>query len=154
MQGIEYTIGETTYVQAPLVFGQIEQLMPLLAGVVLSVEATPETLVAGLGNKLMDVLAVVLTPKGQAISAKNLSETADSLRFAITPEVVFQVIDDFFTCNPIALILEKFQAAVGKIKTIMPATGLKTPFVSCPVETSLAEAPSSGDALQPIPVST
>lgn len=123
----EYEIGGKTYVQKPLVWGQVKQLTNLLKDVEFSADATPITLIGVIGDKMGDVLAVVLTEKDKHVKDKNVKELAEELSFEVSPELVIRVIEDFFDCNPTGLYLEKIANLFGKVteqaeKSIPPIT--------------------------------
>jgi hypothetical protein len=140
-----YLIGETKYTQQELVYGQIRQLQEVLEGLRLPNTFDRSQLLTALGERISLALAVVLIPEGGSAKGKDLPALADQIEWDILPEQIFEVVDDFFTCNPIAVILKRLKGVIGTISEKV-LTGLKQPSVSSPAETSPEETPSSGDS--------
>lgn len=144
-----YSIGGKKYEQAPLVFGQWRQLQEVLNGLRVSASMNPVALLSTLGDRVPLLLAVVLTPAGSSPKGKDLPALADELEFSITTDQLFEVLDDFFTCNPVASLREKLAGVIQSIRNKLPKlTQLTTSSVASPEETSHAEIKSSGDSLQ------
>lgn len=142
-----YLIGDKAYVQRPLVLGQIKQLLAALKGVSIPVNVTTIGLIAALGDALPAILAIVLTEDGASLKGKNISVMAEEISFSISPETTLQVIEDFFDCNPIPLLLER----IGKMTDRMMqkiADGSTMSASSSQGETSQNGMTSSGDTLQ------
>ena len=145
-----YTIGGKTYIQKPLVLGQVNQLMAVLRGTSFPQTDDMFVLVSALGNKLPMALAIVLIPSppegegwgegglGRYLMDRDLKAIADELEFSIDPVTPLQVADDFFDCNPIVSLLEKFGALGTKLRSRIETAKLgsiKSPS-SSPAETS------------------
>jgi hypothetical protein len=154
-----YELGTTTYVQRPLVLGQIRQLLEQLEGLTFDAAAGPAVLVATLGDRLPLCLAVVLTPEGASPREKDLVALADEIEFAIAPEQVLEVVEDFFDCNPLASLLER---AAGMLRSLTARVGVEvkpaatagapgstTSSSSSPAATSPGETGSSGASPSP-----
>ncbi len=150
-----YTIGGKKYIQRPIVLGQIMLLAQLWKYMPAIPDFRPQTLIATLGLKLPDALAIVLLPEDGKITDKRdegkLRFLADELSFSIEPETIVQVIEDFFDCNPIAFLFEKLSGATEKlmqqVKTIK-GTESQPSSVSSPGETLPGGMTSSGDSLR------
>lgn len=149
-----YEIGGKKYTQRALVLGQTRQLKNVIEGIVIpkGIKGMGETelmlaIVGVVGDKLPDALAVVLTPEGVELKDKDLKALAREIEFAIPPDQAFQVIEDFFDCNPIASLLERLSGAIGKIAEKIPAmgSGSKILSASSPAEISREETVFSGD---------
>ncbi len=149
----KYLIGEKKYEQRPLVFGQVRQLQEILQGLRLQATFDQAQLLTALGDRLPLALAVVLILEGGSAKGKDLPELADEIEFTISPEQVFQVIEDFFTCNPIASLLVRLKGVLGTIREKI-STGLQKPSASLPEETSAEESESSGNAHRETPAHT
>lgn len=147
MENFTYDIGGTTYRQEKLVWGQVEQLLDIIKDVRITALTTP-AIVAALGEKISEAVAVVLIPGTVKIADKtrDITTLAKELRFCLTPEQIIQVVEDFFVCNPIPSLLERLSGAVETIRAQMAtATGLSSRlFVSSPEGTSPDGMPSSG----------
>lgn len=111
----EYQIGEKTYEQKALVWGQVQQLTSLLKGISFSQGMTRTDLIGVIGDKMTTALAIVLTEKGKSPKGKNLEELAEEIAFDAPAELVVQIIEDFFACNPTQLYLEKLAKLIGGI---------------------------------------
>ncbi len=118
MEQKRYEIGDKIFVQAPLVLGQWKQLLDLLKTVNLSLEGGVARIANELGPSLPRALAIVLTEEGKSPREKDLDALADELMFLITPETVIDVLADFFVCNPIPSMLDRFGGMVGSIGSI------------------------------------
>jgi len=114
-----YEIDGRKFVQRPLVWGQIRQLLSVLDGVEFRQGMTTLELIKLLGDKIPDALSVVLTEQGQSIREKDLTALADFLGFSTPVETVVTVIEDFFDCNPTGSYLEKVNEALGKVGMTM-----------------------------------
>ncbi len=112
-----YAINGKTYVQRPLVLGQAAQLLALLKGVTLPGEATALGLVAALGERIPDALAIVLTEEGMSPRDKNLSALAEELAFFLPPETALEAVDHFFELNPLSSWLSRLAELMTRIGT-------------------------------------
>jgi hypothetical protein len=143
----EYTINDKTYVQKPLVLGQVRQLLRILDGVTFPEELSLSSLLDALGDRLYSALAVVITEKGCSPKDKDLEAMATDLEWAVEMETVLGIVADFFGLNPVSSILEKTGGMIGRLNQQMVALGPGSmkPSSSSPVETSQSETQSSGD---------
>jgi len=120
----EYQIDNKTYVQKPLVLGQIEQLSTLLNGLEIKTDMQPEDIISVLKEKIPQALAIVLCEKGEKLKDKDIESFAKELKFAIDLDLTMDVITDFFECNPIVSLLKKLRDQAEKIKaTITGSNG-------------------------------
>lgn len=122
-----YQIGGRAFTQRPLVWGQVKQLNTLIRELQLpSGGVTVPILIEALGEKVPTVVAVLLTEEGQSLKSKDVAALAEFLDFEITFEQTVQVVEDFFTINPITSVLEKFGTVLDhlnkKAKMITPAS--------------------------------
>ncbi len=139
-----YEIGGKTYVQEPLVLGQWRQMLPYLQKV--SLPDLPDTaaLVSALADDIMPLVACCITEEGKSPRDKDIEALAAELEFACTPEQLLQIADDFFACNPLLSILEKLEAAAGRIRERMEKTGSTPSASSSPEAISPGGTQSSG----------
>jgi hypothetical protein len=122
----KYVIGGNTYIQRPLVLGQLKQLLDVLKGITIPADMETIALVDALGGRLPKALAVVLNPEGLPLREKDIDDLAVEIEFAITLEQTVEVVEDFFACNPLPSLLSKLGMAAGKITAQMtPETGSK-----------------------------
>lgn len=132
----EYEIGGKKYIQKPLVLGQIRQMMNIMQGVVIPDDADTLRIIAALGDKLSKAIAITITPEGVAVKDKDINSLAAEIEFELSTETTVQVIEDFFSCNPIASLLERLGGIAEKITSQMDKTGLKKSASSFQEETS------------------
>lgn len=148
MEKYSYTIGDKTYCQNKLVLGQVRQIVKLLEGVEIKKDADSLALIKMLDDKLPDALAIVLTESGTSLKNKDIKALAEELEFSVDLDMAVQVIEDFFSCNPIASLIEKLTGTLSKIQpvgNIPTPTGFLKSSSFLPEETSQNETPSSGD---------
>jgi len=144
MEERKYEIGEKTYVQRPLVLGQMRQLIDLLKGITIPAGADAYGLINALGDSLPQVLAIVLTEEGKSPRDKNMKEAAVEIEFAITPEQTLEVVDHFFELNAIPSLLSRIAGMAEKIGERMTETGSRKSAFSSQEETSPSGTGSPG----------
>lgn len=136
----EYVFNGTTYIQRPLVLGQVRQLVNLLEGTSFRRDGGVQAIIDALGDKIGHALAIVLTEKGKSPRDKDLDNLAGELEYDMTPEDLLQVIDDFFCLNPVSSLFERMTATMqnvtGAFGTVTGSTSLSSPS---PPETSPGE---------------
>lgn len=133
-----YEINGVWYTQTPIVLGQMVQLSKIFATLEGDIEDL-KGLIAVAGDKLPELMAVVLTPEGVKKKDKNISVLTEEMANHADLDIVESVVTDFFTCNPnIPQILEKIETATGIIGKIAGQLMLK--FLSSSYASSLAEA--------------
>lgn len=152
-----YEIGGKKYRQEELVWGQVEQLLAVVKNIRLTTFTTPG-IVAALGERIAEAVAVVLIPEGVDIKDKtrDIPTLADELRFGLRPEQIIQVVEDFFGCNPIPSLLERVSGAGEIIRAKFPAGALSNSLSAfSPEGISPAAMPSPGDSppVSPSPTS-
>ena len=138
----EYEIDGVTYVQKPLVLGQLKQLLSLLQRLRIPADADALGVIMAVGNDLPELLAVVLVEKGASPRDKDLAALSERLAFSITMETALQVVEDFFACNPVSSLLERIAGMMTR--AILP-TGSTSSSSSSPEAISRSATPSSGD---------
>lgn len=112
--GIRYKIGGVTYVQRPLVLLQIEQLSAFLGTMTIPAGLNVVGIVRLLGDRISEVLAILLTPAGTEIDQKDLAATGLQLRNHVDIETAVQVVEDFLTCNPVGSVFDKLTGVIAK----------------------------------------
>ncbi len=147
-----YSIGGKMFVQYPLVLGQVRQIMPMLKTITISDINDMSGIVGAIGDKLPQLLAIVLTEEGADIRKKDLEGLASFFEDHVTIDMAMRIAADFFGCNPIASHLEKLSgvmsAAMTKTQTEAQTatTGLKRPASILQEEISQNEMESCGVA--------
>jgi len=139
MEETSYTIEGREFVQKPLVWGQVRQLLAVLKGVDLTEAVSPMDIISLIGDKMPDALAVVLTEKGGSVKDKDLTSLSEFLGFHIPVKMMVMVIEDFFECNPTAIYLEKIEKLIGKIEVPGQISSLAKLSSSLAEETSPSE---------------
>jgi len=140
-----YEIGGKTYIQRPLVLIQHKQIKNVLTGLEIAENFTVLDIIEVLEDRLPQALAVVLTEECMSLRDKNLAALADELQYTIQPETAFEVIEDFFICNPAASLLQKLAGVIANVRGLMRRTGSTKSVSTSQGETSPGETPSSGD---------
>ncbi|MDN3515369.1 MAG: hypothetical protein NG747_13355 [Candidatus Brocadia sp.] len=135
----KYLIGGKTYVQKALVLGQWRQLLDVMKGITVSQGIDTAGIISALNDKLPSALAIVLTEEGKSLRGKDIVALADEIEYEISPEIIFQVAEDFLDCNPLASLMERL---AGIMTGMM--TGSKQPQSSSPAATSPNVTTSSG----------
>jgi len=140
----QYKIGDKIYIQRPLVIGQVKQLLAELQGIVIPSNVDVIDLVAAIGDRLPDALAVILTPSGMSPKDKDLKKLSEELAFSLEIEQAMEVVEDFFVLNPISSLFGRLNQAIEKIQAqfLMSSTTLSA---SSPEEISQKEMQSNGD---------
>lgn len=143
-----YEIGDKTYIQRPLVLGQIKQLSNVLDSVSISMLTNEMEMARLLLDNVAPVIAVVITEEGKSPQDKNIDELAEALEFTMDAETMAQVVQDFFACNPVASIYGKVSQMVNLMKKTPQATGSTGSVSSSPEETLQDATGSSGGSPQ------
>ncbi len=114
-----YEVNGKTYVQKPLVIGQVKQLLNALRGLEAPQGMTSVDLIELLGDKLPSIFAIVLTEQGTSPKDKDIASLAEEFSFDFPLETAIKVVEDFFGCNPTHLYLEKLVQMIGVINPAM-----------------------------------
>lgn len=113
---MKYEISGKSYIQKPLVLLQIIQLLEVLRDTTLVEPPTVENIIASLGDRLPQLLAILLTAEGESLKSKDLLTLADELEYSVEAEMVFEIIADFFICNQVKLVMMKFAGMIIKVR--------------------------------------
>ena len=116
---MRYEFGGKVYTQEKLVWGQVRQIASALKGISFDGEMSVVGLIDAIGEKLSTALAVVLTEEGTSVKDKDLDVLAKEIEATIPIDIVMQVVEDFFICNPTALILEKLTGLMEGVQERM-----------------------------------
>ncbi len=145
-----YQIGNKTYIQRPIVMGQLGLLLPLLESVRITESGLqPGAVLAALGRNLPRALAVVLIEDDLSVreAMNDLDARTDEMQWAVSPETALEVIEDFFDCNPISSIARRIREVSERIKQRADAQASSTGLsLTSAEERYLKEKFSSGDA--------
>jgi len=111
-----YKIGDKTYIQKPLVLGQVNQIAKILKTIdIPNGNITPLVLINCLGDRLPEAIAIILHDPDISLKDKNVEELANNIAFDIDIDLTLGVISDFFDCTPVFSILEKIGKVMEKI---------------------------------------
>lgn len=121
----KYTIGERMFIQRPLVWGQVRQLMDLLKTVEIKPPYGTKELVEVLGDKIIYAVAIALSEQGKSPKEKDVTSLVTDIEFDLSVDMMLQVIDDFFSCNPTALYLERLSKLIGNVAKGVEETAQK-----------------------------
>ena len=135
-----YEINGKRYVQRPLVLGQLKQLTEVLKGLAWTSGTDLTDIIALVGGRLPSALAVVLTEEGALPGKKDIPSLAKELEDALDADTAIKVVEDFFTSNPVASLLERLRGLAGK----MTKTGEKPSSAFSRQATSRRGTPYSG----------
>ena len=157
-----YEVDGKRYAQKKLVLGQIAQLMELLKETTIpsmfSLAGDPGEMkitfnaeaVAGLlGERLQQAVAIVLIEEKTPLAEKDLERLTREVRWSFDPETTMKVIEDFFVCNPIASLFERYIGMMKNMRESIARTGSKRSASSSPGEISRSGSGSVGDTPRP-----
>lgn len=150
----KYEFGGKKFVQRPVVWGQMEELVDIIAKVPFkSIDGKLDaiTLVKSLGEYLLPALAIVLIEEGVPLWERDMPSHLNFIRYNLPAETVLQVVEDFFVCNPTASFLERLAGMLNKVVENLPTEGEQTmeKFMrSLQTGTSPSETESNGDSPQ------
>jgi len=149
-----YKIGGETYIQKPLVLGQINQLAAIMREMEIPKNVDMAALVVLFGSKLPMAIAIVLIEESatknnpgstpEYLMNRDIEKIAKKLEFTLDSETAARVVEDFFDCNPIASVLSKFTGISEKISGKIQQTGLNSSASTSQTETSPDGTQSSG----------
>lgn len=152
---MEYVIVDKTYIQKPLVLGQIKQLTKLLKGIQWPQKLDIVEIVEALTDVLPQGLAIVLIEKGKEsakeLKTRDLTATQEEFEYGVDSELIIKVINDFLSCNPINSMWSLMRGVITTTytnptrQTGTQETGLTSSLSTSQEETSLEETKSSGD---------
>jgi hypothetical protein len=159
---MEYEIGDKTYVQKPLVFGQIKQLTTLLKSIKWPDKLDVIEITETLTDVLPQAFAIVLIEKGKDspkdLKGKNLKALEEELEFGVSTALINTVIEDFLSCNPINSLWDLTKGVVSAVyipapkptlveneQNLTESTGSTESSSTSVVETSENETKPSGD---------
>lgn len=108
-----YEINGKTYIQRPLVLGQVKQLQAFLKDVELPAEMTVTSILVVLADKLPRAAAIILVDPAASPKDKNLDSLAEEMEFGLPLNMAMDIIRDFFVCNPTALIFETLNGLIA-----------------------------------------
>jgi hypothetical protein len=126
MEVMKYIINDKTYIQKPLVLGQIGILMKVAEGRVIN-DLSALGLIQAFGDILPKVMAVILIPEGSKVSARDLAALEEEFTNELEIDTALEVTADFLSCNPVSSLFTKLRKIVATFKEKIgeTATGSK-----------------------------
>lgn len=164
-----YEFGGKTWVQRPLVLGQIQQLLTVIRGLQLPIGSGVLELVEALGDRLPVALAIVLVEDGRSTQERfgirisleggalvpewhqdpcRMGEIATEIFATIDTETIIRVVSDFLSCNPISGLLGQLTGMMTMAAEMVAQTretGSTGSSASSPEGISPDATASSGD---------
>jgi len=110
-----YVINGKTYIQKPLVWGQIRQLQNILSGIDIPKDINAISLISLFGESLQEAIAIVITEKGVELGKKDIDAMAKEFEFNLDMHTATQVVEDFLACNPIASLFERLSGVITQV---------------------------------------
>ncbi len=118
MEKKEYQIGGKTFIQRPLVLGQLKQIVELVAGLRIPAESDAAGVAAILaeGDLLSRGLAILLCEPGKGLKDKDLDALAEFMAENADFETTLGVVEDFFELTRPESVFAKLTALGAKIR--------------------------------------
>jgi hypothetical protein len=117
-----YKIGDKTYHQRPVVIGQARQISNAIKGMSINY-SDPFSVINSVGDKIVELVAIVLIPDGVELKIKNLDKVIYDIEWELSPELAIEIVTDFFIINPLSLISEKVTGAIKSLSKANPKAG-------------------------------
>jgi hypothetical protein len=139
-----YEIGGRTFTQKKLVWGQVKQLNEIVKGVQFPAMGwSLAELIGLLGDKVPEVLAIILREGEGNLKDKDLDALALFMEENAEIDTIVRVFEDFFSVNPITYVLGKLSVGMRELTKKMSEASTKPlstePLPSSPEETSQSE---------------
>ena len=116
----EYKIGDKTYFQQTLVYGQIRQILGIIRKINFgkkgeTIEFTVGDLINLLGDGILNFISILLIPSDSTPKDKDNSKIAEEIEWEIETDVISEVMSDFFTFNQISELQKKMMEMMKKM---------------------------------------
>jgi hypothetical protein len=113
MQEKKYEIGDRTFIQRPLLIGQVIPLIENLQGIELK-SMDPKSIMGALGPRLTKILAVLLIPEGVRPKDRDLDEIQAHLDDYLAATTATEIMTDFFVFTPPSSLLSAVKALIDQ----------------------------------------
>jgi hypothetical protein len=110
----EYEINGKKYIQKKLVWGQVEQLQSVLAGIVFPADLSPISLMGVLGSNLPRACAIFLSEEGVNPKDKDLDALTEEFKYNLDLDLSLDILVDFFDCTPVDSLLKRLAGLTSK----------------------------------------
>lgn len=107
-----YLINGRTFVQNPLVLGQLLPLCEIIQAIEIQ-SFSVQGIITAFGAKLSAALAVLLIPLGETLRDRDIEAMALFLEENMSAETALEVVADFLSFNPASSILGKVKEITG-----------------------------------------
>ena len=108
MEPKKYIINGKTYIQKPLVLGQITPFLDVMEGRTIN-DLNALALVKSFGDILPKIAALILIPEGVKVSMRDLSALEEEFRDELDIDTALEVAADFLACNPVSSLFTKLR---------------------------------------------
>ena len=112
-----YIIGDQRFYQKPLVIGQTVQLMKELSKVKLTGGWSVLNIMDSVGDKIADLITIVLIQSGKTLKDKDRVEMSGFLNDNLSMDMAIEIVEDFFLCNKIQSLLDKVTLMMNRLQT-------------------------------------
>lgn len=102
-----YQIGNQRFHQNKLVIGQLMQLVKALSGMSLPGKLNVQSILNAIGDRISEILAIILIPDGKSIKEKDRGAIAEFLDDNLDVELAMEIVEDFFLSNQTSSLIEK-----------------------------------------------
>lgn len=123
-----YEVAGRTFTMPALVLGQVQMLLALLRDTALPADLAPMAVMATLGDKLAELLAVVLVPAG--------GDFADPVYRAQLPDLTAWLCDHLPAQTAAQMVADFFAVNAGFFDLIKAAVNDKMPTIPAPTSKS------------------
>ena len=131
----EYEIGDRKFIQKPLVWGQAKQLRDVISKIKIDPNLEVMDMVDLLGDNVPRFCAIILREENVDLAKKDLEKLAFEFEDVLDITVSMKVVEDFFVCNPIDLILKNLSGLGTAARSIfLTKTPSTLPSVPLPEE--------------------
>lgn len=145
----QYKIGDKTYLQKTLVYGQIRQILGIVRKINFGkkgekIEFTVTDLINLLGDGILNFISILLIPSDSTPKDKDNSKIAKEIEWEITSDIILEVMSDFFVFNQVSEVQKKMMEMMKKMGLRIQRKDLTTLSPKSQEETSPEEISSSG----------
>lgn len=111
-----YEIDGKKYIIGKLVLGQLAALVKFFDDLSqVSSEDNIMSFIVKLGDKLPEMLAVVLCEEGKSIRDKNMEELVTIVATEVDVDMAMEILSDFFEKTPLSSLGDKLQKLMEKV---------------------------------------
>jgi hypothetical protein len=116
----KYDIGGKTYIQRPLLVGQLESLMERASSLTIT-SLDPKSVIHALGGKINYILATIMIPEGVPVKKRDIDAIEEQLDEYLDLKTATEIVTDFFVFNPASLLLGTIKEMVARVSESVEA---------------------------------